>query len=135
MQHHPTDFPSALVPYLSVADPDAFATFLQAAFDVTRMSITRDGDGVPAHCEAFLHGAVIEFSLARPQWPATNVGLHLFVDQPETYIERAIAAGATLTYPVTDHPYGERSGGVRDPWGNHWFIATLTDQVARAANG
>jgi PhnB protein len=38
--------------------------------------------------------------------------------------ERALAAGAESISPPRDLPYGDRSSGVRDPWGNHWWIAT-----------
>ena len=45
---------------------------------------------------------------------------------------RALEAGAEESYPVADHDYGERSGGLRDRWGNSWFLATVTDPVRRS---
>src|SRR5262249_20344384 len=38
--------------------------------------------------------------------------------------ERAVMAGATMTRPPADQPYGERLGAVRDRFGNAWYIAT-----------
>jgi uncharacterized glyoxalase superfamily protein PhnB len=35
-------------------------------------------------------------------------------------------AGATSLYEPAQMPYGERSAGVMDPVGNHWYIATYT---------
>ena len=46
--------------------------------------------------------------------------------------------GATLEMAVADMPYGDRQGGVRDPWGNLWWIsqrlveAPYTYSLARA---
>ena len=36
---------------------------------------------------------------------------------------RALAEGATLEMAVADMPYGDRQGGVRDAWGNLWWIS------------
>jgi uncharacterized glyoxalase superfamily protein PhnB len=36
---------------------------------------------------------------------------------------RAVAAGATVMFPVEDQPYGLRQGRVVDPFGHHWLIA------------
>src|SRR4029450_13306029 len=36
----------------------------------------------------------------------------------------ALAAGATSTQEPTDQPYGDREAGVKDEFGNTWYIAT-----------
>jgi PhnB protein len=36
---------------------------------------------------------------------------------------RAIAAGATAIMGVANMPYDDRQGGVRDAWGNLWWIS------------
>ena len=128
--HVPHGHPSS-TPYRVVDGADAFLAFVEAAFG-GRVLLRRHAEGRVAHAEVSIEGAVIEVGDARPEWPATRVGLHLFVADPDAVHARALAAGAALTYPLTDHPYGERSGGVRDRWGNDWFIAAVTDPVARA---
>jgi PhnB protein len=45
----------------------------------------------------------------------------LIVDDPEAVVARAITAGATEVYPVTDE-HGWRLGRVEDPFGHHWEI-------------
>ena len=54
---------------------------------------------------------------------ATTVRLSLHVDDADAAAERAVAAGATLLFPVEDQPYGLRQGRVVDPFGHHWLIA------------
>jgi PhnB protein len=52
----------------------------------------------------------------------TSVRLNLVVDDPDAVAARAVAAGATLVFPIADQPYGMRQGRVADPFGHHWLI-------------
>jgi PhnB protein len=52
----------------------------------------------------------------------TSVRLNLVVDDPDAVAARAVAAGATLVFPIADQPYGMRQGRVADPDGHHWLI-------------
>ena len=49
---------------------------------------------------------------------------HLYVPDCDTVYQRALQAGATSIAEPVDHPYGDRSGGVKDAFGNQWYIAT-----------
>ncbi|HJS94313.1 MAG TPA: VOC family protein [Solirubrobacteraceae bacterium] len=56
---------------------------------------------------------------------ATSVRIELFLDDPDAFIGRAVAAGATPGSPVIDHetPWGtHRQGGFRDPFGHKWSV-------------
>ena len=46
----------------------------------------------------------------------------LTVDDPDATFARAIAAGATVVWPVADQSYGWRVGRLVDPFGHHWEI-------------
>ena len=66
------------------------------------------------------------------------VTIHLYVEDVDAAVAHAIAAGAKLIRPVADQFYGDRTGGVEDPFGYRWFIAThkedLTmDEIRRRA--
>lgn len=56
--------------------------------------------------------------------------LHLYVPDTDALYEQALRAGAQSIQPPTDQPYGDRSAGVTDPFGNRWFIATHLRDVA-----
>jgi uncharacterized glyoxalase superfamily protein PhnB len=58
------------------------------------------------------------------------VAFHIFVADVDATFARAIAVGGTSMGDPEDRPYGERSGFVRDAYGNHWYIATVTSQEA-----
>lgn len=52
----------------------------------------------------------------------TTVRIALIVADPDAVAEKAVAAGATLGYPVADQDYGWRLGLVIDPFGHRWEI-------------
>jgi PhnB protein len=62
----------------------------------------------------------------------TPVKLHLYVDDVDAVIARAVAAGATVVRPATDEFYGDRAGQIQDPSGHVWFVATRKEQLAAA---
>lgn len=49
--------------------------------------------------------------------------LHVYVEDADAVIQKAVAAGATLVDKPVDQDYGERSGTVKDLAGNVWYIA------------
>jgi PhnB protein len=46
----------------------------------------------------------------------------MVVEDPDAIFARALKAGATQVWPVTDQPYGWRVGRIVDPFGHHWEI-------------
>jgi uncharacterized glyoxalase superfamily protein PhnB len=48
----------------------------------------------------------------------------LYVPDVDATYRRAITAGATPMSEPADQPYGDRTGGVSDMFGNQWYIAT-----------
>jgi PhnB protein len=57
------------------------------------------------------------------------VSIHLYVEDVDAAVARAVAAGAKLIRPVADQFYGDRTGGIEDPFGYRWFIATHTEDL------
>ena len=58
--------------------------------------------------------------------------LHLYVPDTDALYRSALAAGATSIREPADQFYGDRSAGVRDLWGNQWWIATHMEDVSQA---
>jgi PhnB protein len=50
-----------------------------------------------------------------------TVRMVMIVDDPDAAFERAVAAGATVVWPVSNQ-YGWRLGRIVDPFGHHWEI-------------
>lgn len=52
----------------------------------------------------------------------TGVTLHLDVPDADAAWEKALAAGATVRFPIQNQFWGQRYGQVTDPFGHHWSI-------------
>jgi PhnB protein len=50
-----------------------------------------------------------------------SVRMVMIVEDPDAAFERAVAAGATMVWPVSDQ-HGWRLGRIVDPSGHHWEI-------------
>jgi PhnB protein len=64
------------------------------------------------------------FNFSPTALEGTSVRMNLLVDDADASTERALAAGATVVFPLGDQPYGLRQGRVQDPFGHHWLIGT-----------
>lgn len=63
----------------------------------------------------------------------TSVRIEVFVEDPDAFIARAVAAGAREGSPVTSHelPFGtHRQGGFTDPFGHKWSVGDFTPLCA-----
>ena len=126
--HVPADL-TAVTPYLIVDDAAGLIDFLEQAFGAETLARFEEEDRI-AHAKLRLGDACVELSDARPEWPARPGSLHYYVPDTDAAYARALEAGATSIYEPADMPYGERSGGVEDPFGNHWYIATLQQELS-----
>jgi PhnB protein len=57
------------------------------------------------------------------------VTLHVYVEDADSVLERAVQAGAKSLGPVEDKFYGDRSGQFEDPFGHRWNVATHVEDV------
>ena len=128
----------SVTPYLILnAAGDAIDFYKKAlgAAEVMRMD---DPSGRIHHAEISIGGSRIMLADEHPEIQALSpktiggspVSIHLYVDDVDAAIARAVAAGAKLIRPVADQFYGDRVGGIEDPFGYRWFIATHKEDVS-----
>ena len=113
---------TTVTPYVWVPDR-GFADFVARVFDAVE---TRVGDnpGHGIHREMRIGTSMLMIGESgEPTRPNRPVAFHVFVDDADATFAKAIAAGGTSIGDPEDRPYGERSGFIRDPYGNSWFIA------------
>lgn len=115
---------STVTPYLHVQGAEKLIDFLVQAFGAKEIERTTDDAGLIRHAEVQLGDSIIECSEGNEQYPPMQNALHVFVADTDECYRQALDAGATTLYEPADMTYGERSAGVRDPFGNHWYIAT-----------
>jgi PhnB protein len=109
--------------------------FLKQAFDAEETIRAARNDGLISHAGVRIGDSMVEMSEACGEWKAMPAGLHLYVKNSDQTYQRAIAAGAESLYEPQDMEYGDREGGVTDPTGNQWYIATHKAGVHFAPEG
>jgi PhnB protein len=62
-----------------------------------------------------------------------SVRMVFTVENPDAAFERAVAAGATVVWPVADQHYGWRVGRIADPFGHHWEIGKPLSNCAEGS--
>ncbi len=136
----------SLTPYLILNNAGAAIAFYQAALGASEVMRMADPSGKIRHAEITIGDSRIMLADEHPELQALSpktiggspISLHLYVADVDAAVERAVAAGAKLIRPVADQFYGDRVGGIEDPFGYRWFIAThkedLTmDEIRRRA--
>jgi PhnB protein len=123
-----------VTPYAIVPDARQAIAFYAKAFGAEQTSLSVDDSGKARHAEIrigdspvmlaedFTFGGVVAKTPAAIG--ATSLHFYLYVPDADAWQARALAAGAREVMPVTTQAYGERSGGVVDPFGHVWWLAT-----------
>ena len=120
----------AVTPYLTVPDGNAELRFLAAAFGARELSVHRGDDGALRHAEIQIDDSILEMSQGGGEYPPRPTYLHIYVEDCLATIARAVAAGGKLQYEPGLRFYGDREGGVVDPAGNTWWIATREEHLS-----
>jgi PhnB protein len=118
-----------VTPYLLVDGADDLIAFMREVLGAELNARHLLPDGKVVHAELSVGDSKIELGDANEQYKAFGTALHVYIDDVDSVYARALAAGATTTHPLTDQAYGDREAGVKDPWGNVWYLATHQENV------
>lgn len=137
----------SLTPMFTFKDCRPAIEFYQKAFGAEARSIMPcpGGKGI-LHAELTLGNSLIMMGDENPRQPSPNetasgsssLSFYLYVEDVDAVFARAVAAGATVDMPVEEMFWGDRVGGVRDPFGHTWMLATrqkemTEEEMAKAA--
>jgi PhnB protein len=114
---------ATVTPYFFVRNASAFVNFLVLGLGGAEVLRHLRPDGEIANAQVKLGTATIMASEASGQYPPMPAAYYLYVADADAAMSRAIEHGATLEMPVSDMPYGDRQGGIRDQWGNIWWVS------------
>lgn len=112
-----------ITPYFFVNDAEKFVAFLVNAFGGKEIGRSIRGDGKIANAQIQIGTTTIMVSEASEAYPQMSAPFYIYVENADETMKKAIEAGATLEMEVGDMPYDDRQGGVRDEWGNIWWIS------------
>src|ERR1700758_1092760 len=136
----------SVTPYLILSGAgDAIAFYRKALGAEEVMRLAAPG-GTVHHAEIAIGDSRVMLADEHPEIEALSpktiggspVTMHVYVEDVDAAVERAVKAGAKLIRPVADQFYGDRTGGIEDPFGYRWYMAThkedLTmDEIRRRA--
>ena len=128
-----------MTPYLVLKDPAEALAFYRDAFGATEILRHTDDQGRITHAEMLVGDSPIMLSggfevgslVARDPAALGGASMHLYLYVPDSdaLFARAVAAGAREVMPVADQTYGDRIGGVLDPFGHMWWLATFKSSL------
>jgi PhnB protein len=95
-------------------------------------------DGRIMHAEVKIGNSIVMLADENPRngvmSPQTiggySVGLHVYVENVDAVVQKAVENGAKALHPIKNQFYGDRSGSLLDPFGHMWSVATHVEDVS-----
>lgn len=119
-----------ITPYIMVRGAARLIDFLKQAFDAEEVYRSASEDGVVNHAEIRIGNSMLMVSEARGQYEPMPAMLYIYVEDTDAVYKRAMEAGGVSLREPVDEFYGDRSAGVRDEFGNQWWIGTHQEDVS-----
>jgi PhnB protein len=121
-----------VTPYLTVQGAAKVIDFLKQTFEAVETELLPRPDGMIGHAEVRIGDSIVMMSDATPEFAPMPAMIHVYVNDVDAVYKRALQAGAISLREPADQFYGDRSAGVKDLSGNHWWIATHKEDVPPA---
>ena len=120
-------------PYLVIRGAERALDFYKKAFGAVERSRMPGPGGLLMHAEMTIGNSIIMMCDEMPQmqrWlspdslKGTTAAVHLYVEDIDALVNRAVAAGAKISMPPMDMFWGDRFAKLTDPFGHEWTVAT-----------
>ena len=111
--------------YIMADGAQKLIDFLKWTFDAKQTRRTDLPDGSIMHAEVQIDDTVVMLADAGQEFPPFPVWLHIYVPDVDATYKRALeAGGVSVQEPYQREGEPDKRGGVKDPCGNTWWIAT-----------
>lgn len=128
-----------VTPHLVCARAADAIEFYKKAFGAVEVGRLPAPDGKLAHAMIRINGSAVMLADEFPDWGSfgpkslkgSPVTIHLYVEDVDAFVARAVRAGAKITMPLEDMFWGDRYCKLEDPFGHHWSVATHVRDVSR----
>jgi PhnB protein len=109
--------------YVFLDDPQGMISFCEKVFYAEEKSRTLRENGDIGNVILQIGDSCIMLAQAPPAIGPTPSCFYLYTSNVDHLYQRAVDHGAQSVFPPGDQDYGDRSGGVQDPFGNYWWIS------------
>jgi PhnB protein len=113
-----------VMPYLILKDAEKFLDFAKNVLGATETYKVMRDEHTIMHAEIMIGESTIMLADSTNAYDPQTAGLFIYVDNADDTYKRSIESGASIVTELSDQPYG-RSGGIKDPTGNTWWITSL----------
>lgn len=128
----------SVTPHLICAGAADAIEFYKKAFNAMEVGRLAGPQGRLMHAMIRIEGSAVMLVDEMPEWGALGpkslkgspVTIHLYVEDVDAFVKRAVAAGAKITMPLDDMFWGDRYCKLEDPFGHHWSVATHQRDVS-----
>jgi uncharacterized glyoxalase superfamily protein PhnB len=120
----------SVIPYMIVDGAAKLLDFLKQAFAAVEGERMTRGDGSVGHAEVRIGDSIVMVSDARAPWKPMAAALYVYVPDTDVTYRRAVEAGSESLMEPANQFYGDRTAGVKDPFGNIWWIGTHVEDVS-----
>lgn len=114
-------------PYLIVEDASATIEFLVRVFGAAELRRFPDDSGKLMHVEVRIDDTVVMLADSAEGWPPVPAHVHVYVADVDDTYQRALEAGASAVQEPVKKDDADRRGGIKDPGGTTWWIATKVE--------
>jgi len=121
----------SLTPVVVVDGAPRLIDFLKHVFNAEEDEVYKGPDGRVIHAELIIGDSVMMISDSNPQFSAFPAMINVYTEDVDAAYKRALKAGATSLREPSNQFYGDRTAGVKDVHGNHWWIATHIEDVSQ----
>jgi PhnB protein len=137
----------SIMPFLYIEGAARALEFYKSVFGASVLMRDEEPSGIVSHAMLKMGDTTVMLSdpssadvkqndvhgLSRPprSYGGSPVHLYIYVADVDEVVRRAIAAGAKAIDEVEDRDWGDRCGGIEDPWGHVWFVGTPLKDVAK----
>lgn len=136
VQPVPEGYPR-VTPYLIVDGASAAMEFYTQVLGASERMRMPGPEGTVGHAEMAIGDSVIMLADGDPDMDirdpksvgGTSVIVHVYVEDVDACVQRAVAAGARLVQAVEDKFYGDRAAQFEDPFGHRWSVASHIEDV------
>lgn len=119
---------TTLCPYLMVPSVETQMDFLVKAFDARITNETRDGSGFIQHGEIVIGDTNVMMGRSSEKYPSRQSMCFVYVGNVDDVHARLLGLGAIEIMAPENRPYGMRESGLKDLFGNEWWIAQLLNR-------
>jgi uncharacterized glyoxalase superfamily protein PhnB len=122
----------SVTPSMPVDGARKFIDFIKQAFGAEETVYMPSPDGKVMHAELKIGDSIIMTSDPMGGFEPMPSTLMLYVKDVDAVFKRAVQAGAKSVIEPSNMFWGDRSGRVKDPFGNFWILSTHVEDVTPA---